>query len=915
MPNYRQLAGVRKRTAPKSVVEISNFLFGLNSSEHPSHLLPGEMAEAINVMITEQGRLRTREPLQRYTNSAIPAKVIAHEACVIGDQIYELVGGNNNKIYYLDANRDPVEIGGDTDGDMIISPYNGVAIILDGGYIKYIDSDLVLKIAYDDGTGPGGYQFNDTSLNDNNGIALHSASNVRAATKFMTEDWGAFQIPPTYAIVMLSKSGTPTGSISFSVRKVSDDSVIAQGQIIDASQLPNEASLFEVQLTSTENMLPATEYYFSVEYDGGDASNYVDIRCNDDAVVRTAWTYDGTSWSEVTNKNILMGVQPGMPPKGSFADIHQGRLFVGGDPQKMGILSFSNMTHLDWSTPNGGGWIGVIDDDNNNFPVGGIIEQYNDLWIFGRRAQPYIAKLSGASPDQYVITRTMQKGWTTSKVLMSSINDIWFSSADGANHLTGVQQYGDVRFHQASDPVRDRFLKWDPENTIAGVNPYTGQYMVTFPESWRTLVCHTKYPRQMPGGNIRYPWVEYIFTMALLTDHNQLKWTESSVPHEWYVTDVDGSNPNIPDPEFLISYSREIPRETVGSLVEFTYGYGDNDGLGFNTVYFCSGQDNMIANSENFAGWVQTNVTVTPDNGESPFRDMTADLLNFSGMSNANVYNSCSQGLNANDEMTFSVYLRLDSGSVVADDDLRISISGDLEQAVVLSIGEEISSEWKRFELTGITNDMPGTVTVGIICDALVGIEAFGAKLEDSSSATPYVGNPISIETEIRQVANPSSYADYDGKFFIGSSNGHIYLFNDQLYKELDLWQLYVDVKSPYIQIPFTHGNLSEFQLDMMSITGGSLQAFIYKDYRVMSHVLAFGLPAQDDLIVDDLSRVFVDDALMLVDPGENPAYAWLHRFININARAFQVRLTNFKLTGYPIYISGLKMKIRMLER
>jgi hypothetical protein len=100
-----------------------------------------------------------------------------------------------------------------------------------------------------------------------------------------------------------------------------------------------------------------------------------------------------------------------------------------------------------------------------------------------------------------------------------------------------------------------------------------------------------------------------------------------------------------------------------------------------------------------------------------------------------------------------------------------------------------------------------------------------------------------------------------------------------------------------------------------MSITGGSLQAFIYKDYHVMSHVLAFGLPAQDDLIVDDLSRVFVDDALMLVDPGENPAYAWLHRFININARAFQVRLTNFKLTGYPIYISGLKMKIRMLER
>jgi len=138
-----------------------------------------------------------------------------------------------------------------------------------------------------------------------------------------------------------------------------------------------------------------------------------------------------------------------------------------------------------------------------------------------------------------------------------------------------------------------------------------------------------------------------------------------------------------------------------------------------------------------------------------------------------------------------------------------------------------------------------------------------------------------------------------------------IYEFNDSLYKDLEKWQLYIDVRTPYIQVPFSHLNISEFQMDMMSKTGGLLKVLIYKDYNIMGYELVFGMPAQDDVKVDDMAYVYVRDAWFTINPGST----WLQRILNINARAYQLRLTDAVLTGAPIYINGMQLITRLLER
>ena len=918
MPNYRRLAQVRRRQVPKQIVRHDKFHYGLNVNDHPSHLVPGELAEAVNVMILESGKIRTREPVEKYTNTKLPAPVETHELCIIGNNSVEMVATNERRIYSLDINQDPSLIPAPGDNPFFnkinFISYNGVAVILDGGYVKYIDESMTIKLAYDDGTGPTGYQFNDLGLADNNGILLGDGTNTRVASKFTTEMWDdGYTIPPTFFQVILSKVGAPTGMVSFKVRKVSDDSVIAEGNIVDASVLPDTPDIFEGPLTATEELTLGTEYYFSVEYDGGDATNHVTVRCNMETGNDKAFKYDGSAWAAVTDKTPLMSAQPGLPPMGAWGDIHQGRLFIGGGADSLGILSFSNMTHLDWSTPNGGGKIGVLDNSKNNFPVGGIIEQYNTLWIFGRRAQPFIAKLTGGSPQEYVITRTMQKGWTTDRVLASSVNDIWFSEADGVNHLTGVQQYGDIRYHYASEPVRPRFLKWDPETTIAGVNPYTGHYLVAFKDNWRVLVCHTRNPREMPGGGIRYPFTEFIFTRALLTDAGQLKWIESeNGEHEWYCMTADGGDPELPRPDYIINYEYEVPEGFIGNLSEFTWAYGDNDNLGFNTIYFKIGSQNLLKNGESFEKWTKSpSLIVNPDMFESPFLDKTADELIFDGTQNTNI-SQTRDDLSPNTQYTWSIYLRLKTTSGPFNPaNILLSAFGDVVEHTIVFLGQKITTDYQRFDITFVTTDTPTSVTYKLRADVAVDIIAFGAFLNKGGAPGPYMGNPMTMGGEIRQVAVPTSFSEYDGKFFMGTNEGHIYKFNDDIYKELEQWQLYVDVRTPYFQIPFSHVNLSEFQMDMMSQTGGIVKVLLYKDYHIKGHELLFSMPAQDDLLVDDLARVYVRDCWFTIDPGAT----WLQRTININARAYQIRLTNAMLTGKPIYINGFQLMTRMLER
>ena len=63
-------------------------------------------------------------------------------------------------------------------------------------------------------------------------------------------------------------------------------------------------------------------------------------------------------------------------------------------------------------------------------------------------------------------------------------------------------------------------------------------------------------------------------------------WNESANGYdEYYVTLPNGSDPNITEPDRLFEQSVRLVEGTLGVLFRGEWAFGDNDSLGFNTVY------------------------------------------------------------------------------------------------------------------------------------------------------------------------------------------------------------------------------------------------------------------------------------------------------------------------------------------
>ncbi len=64
------------------------------------------------------------------------------------------------------------------------------------------------------------------------------------------------------------------------------------------------------------------------------------------------------------------------------------------------------------------------------------------------------------------------------------------------------------------------------------------------------------------------------------------KWFESTSGFdEWYCALSDGSDPSITEPNIFYERSTRLTSGIVGSLERGEWAFGDNDSLGFNTIY------------------------------------------------------------------------------------------------------------------------------------------------------------------------------------------------------------------------------------------------------------------------------------------------------------------------------------------
>ena len=209
-------------------------------------------------------------------------------------------------------------------------------------------------------------------------------------------------------------------------------------------------------------------------------------------------------WISDPTHDPIVKVYPGKPPKASFGCVHNVRPFLSGDPDNPGYVWFGNLTHLDWSTTNYAGFIGVIDDNRNSFEVGGLDTIYGQLWVYGTESQPFLCQLTGSEPADYSLPLAFQKAWCKHKTIINTGNDLWVASGDGIDTLSGVQEYGDVRTFSASDKIKNRIDSSWGDNTFVGYYPPDGQFWIKLDGYEKVLIGHTKIP-----NNGLYPWAEY----------------------------------------------------------------------------------------------------------------------------------------------------------------------------------------------------------------------------------------------------------------------------------------------------------------------------------------------------------------------------------------------------------------------
>jgi hypothetical protein len=501
---YEAIAQLPFQSPEAEMMSFIRFPLGENTNVPAFQLDAKELAYCIDFKINPGGRLQSRPAFQQYTTLAMAAAFYdAAEAYIDGTLVTLLTAGT--KVYYLNEDLEPVEIG-TTAGPARLIPYNNTCLVLDGSYLKYVKSLTEIAIAYDDGDDASA-QVNNVHGEQDSSVNYTSVD--RVATKFTAAASGVgYSIPVTRMAAIVEESGT--ADITFRVRKVSDDSIVAEKAYTGV--VPASAGEIIVYFTAadiTEELQGGTEYYASVEGTG-----FI-IWYSDVVSGGTAYTYVPSVWTAVTTKIPCISLWPGLPPKASFGVIFNGSPFIV-DPDEPGRRKFGNNTHLDWSTTGEAGYIGFGDAGKNSFPIGAMINLYGELITLGKKEWPHADRLTGTSPANYAVQSLFQKVWSTQDLVQNTSNELWLSSETGTFTFSGVDEFGDLRTHPVSEAITNAFESWS-DDVISGYFPDDGQYWLFFPDAPTYIyVCHVKQPIKDADGKVRYPWVRYTNPLGMV---------------------------------------------------------------------------------------------------------------------------------------------------------------------------------------------------------------------------------------------------------------------------------------------------------------------------------------------------------------------------------------------------------------
>jgi len=464
---------------PEKVLSFGPWPDGLVTEVQPEQMSKSQLSEALNIIMIGYGSYRTRDGSTLVCTECSGSPVQAGDI-KIGGTWYTIISDTDNKLYY--NNSGTATAIATLEGDARFISFMGILIISDGSFLKSWDG-TTLKILHDNGTGTSAYQVNKRTDVPTTNKPLGNGTITAVEYTFTTQAWTAgYTIPPTHIYATMYKVGSPTGTVTAKIKRTDDDTEMASKAIsttvadfvVDTDGLEYEAIItsFDVSI----ELSPNTSYYISLEYTGGNSSNYVNVKAID-------------------TDNPQVSLKPGMPPKSAFAVVSKNKIYSmeGLDGTNPGWLWYCKAgDENDWSTSGSGGYIGAIDSSATSYPISGIAAWDEGVWVFGSPRQPYLGKLTGDIPADYQIIDSKQKVSGDYKSIIVTPDDIVFAHPSGVDFLTSIQEYSQIGVTTQTDNIRKTIQKYFTSAAVAGYDPQWGLYLLKMAGTDDIYVVHTR---------------------------------------------------------------------------------------------------------------------------------------------------------------------------------------------------------------------------------------------------------------------------------------------------------------------------------------------------------------------------------------------------------------------------------------
>lgn len=419
----------------------------------------------------------------KYIRSGDKIKLITREGLVLMSSGFVAGGEIYDIFYYIDASGNAYEcVSADSDlkyrssssfvkiGDLAstrarMCRLDDKLIIADGGTLKYWD-----------GTTYGEFSDNYCSAIDYLDLALESGLNLKSTGATRAAYHGTISANYTIKSIkaVIYKTGSPTGNAVAKIYASDGTTVAGTSGNLDVSTIIAgvPGGTYTFTFATSVSLTSGSAYYFSIEYSGGDDSNYITLGLKMDTFTGLEY-YQSAAWNAQSDLIPIMAVY-NTAPVATFAISKKNRVYCNNTSYPNRLYYSNTNDPNDWSTVNGSGFI-IFD---GHYQLNGVYPFYDDIYVFVDYPKA-VYRITGDSPDEYVV-KLMWRDITAENqdVIQDVGSDLFFKDAQGVISLRTMEKYGDIEKANISKDSVQRTWLYDTATWFTGKNISDNHYYI-----------------------------------------------------------------------------------------------------------------------------------------------------------------------------------------------------------------------------------------------------------------------------------------------------------------------------------------------------------------------------------------------------------------------------------------------------